>query len=173
MSFDLKEAVEILERTPAVLRAQLEGLSENWIRADEGPDTWCPRRVVEHLIHGDSIDWVPRARIILTGTDDQAFEPYDPEAVVKSTVDKSLGDLLDDFVALRAENMKTLLGMDLGPGDLDRTGKHPAFGTVTLEQLLATWVAHDLGHLAQIDRVMARRWRDEAGPWREYLRILD
>ena len=173
MSFNLEEAVEILERTPAVLRAKLEGLSDNWLMADEGPDTWSPLRVVEHFIHGDTVDWVSRARIILAHGTDQDFEPYEPAAVVQSTVGRPLGDLLDHFASLRAENVAALLAMELGPDDLAGTGKHPAFGTVTMEQLLATWVAHDLGHLAQIDRVMANRWRDEAGPWREYLRILD
>lgn len=173
MSFDLQEAVEVLERTPAVLRTQLDGLSDAWLKADEGPGTWSPVRVVEHFIHGDTVDWIPRARIILSDDPDQTFEPYDPEAVVRSTAGLPLGDLLDHFAAVRAENVRALLAMDIGPAELARTGTHPAFGTVTLEQLLATWVAHDLGHLAQIDRVMARRWRDEAGPWRAYLRILD
>lgn len=173
MGFDLLEAVQVLERTPAVLRAQLEGLSGNWLLADEGPDTWSPRRVVEHFIHGDTVDWVPRARIILSGDDPPEFEPYDPDEVIASTTTTTLGALLDDFATLRARNLEALKNMDIGPDDLARRGNHPAFGSVTLEQLLATWVVHDLGHLAQIDRVMARRWRNEAGPWREYLRILD
>lgn len=171
-AFRLDEALEILERTPATLRGLLAGISEPWQRVDEGPDTWSPFDNVGHLIHGEETDWIPRARIILEHGTARPFEPFDRFAQLKRFRDGSLGSLLDRFAELRASNLATLRGWELGPDQLALQGRHPELGTVTLAQLLAAWAAHDLGHIAQISRVMAKRYRSAVGPWVAYLPIL-
>jgi hypothetical protein len=173
MEFDLAAATGILERTPHVLRAMLGGLPDAWIRADEGPDTWSPYVVVGHLVHGERTDWVERARIILAQGPERHFTPFDRFAQLRESQASPIADLLDEFATLRAQNLATLAGWRLTDAQLALTGEHPALGTVTLRQLLATWAAHDLSHIAQIARVMARQYRDEVGPWREYLTIMD
>ena len=173
MDFDLTAAVPVLERTPHALRAMLAGLPPAWTDATEGPDTWSPYDVVGHLIHGERTDWIARARIVLAQGDDRRFAPYDRFAQFRESQGKSLAELLDEFAALRAANLATLAGWRLTDAQLELTGEHPAFGAVTLRQLLATWVAHDLGHLAQVARVMARQYRDAVGPWRAYLPVMD
>lgn len=170
--FDLDRGVEILRRTPLVLRAWLSGLPEEWTHANEGRDTWSPFDVVGHLIHGERTDWIPRARQFLGGNADTPFEPFDRFAQFEASRGKSLEELLDTFETLRAENLRTLEELELTESDLDRPGTHPEFGGVTLRQHLATWVVHDLSHLAQVARVMGYQWRVEVGPWRKYLRIL-
>jgi hypothetical protein len=172
-AFDLASATKVLERTPATLRALLTGLSGDWTDATEGPDTWSPFDVVGHLIHGERTDWIPRGRIILAAGSDRTFTPYDRFAQFEESRGRSLPDLLEEFARLRADNLVTLAGWKVTEVQLALTGEHPSLGTVTLRQLLATWVAHDLGHIAQVTRVMAKRYRDEVGPWREYLPILD
>ncbi|HEX4953107.1 MAG TPA: DinB family protein [Thermoanaerobaculia bacterium] len=172
MHFDLQLAIPVLERTPAVLDAWLRGLPAEWTAANEGPETWSPFDVVGHLIDGEETDWIPRARIILSGAAERRFEPYDRFRHLARNQGRRLDDLLDELGSLRRANLETLRGFDLQPADLERTGEHPAFGTVTLAQLLATWVAHDLGHLAQIARAMARQHREATGPWVAYLPIL-
>lgn len=171
--FDLDDALEVLERTPMVFRALLADLSAGWISSREGPGTFSPFDNLGHLLHGERADWIPRARIILAQGEHRRFEPYDRFAQVRESQGKSVAQLLDEFTALRAENLATLRGWRLSAADLALTGEHPAFGTVTLAQLLATWVAHDLGHLAQTARVMAKQYREAVGPWRAYLPILD
>ncbi len=173
MSFDLRLAPPVLERTPTVLDTGLRGLPPEWTKADEGPETWSAFDVVGHLIDGEETDWIPRARIILSGAAERRFEPYDRFRHLTRNRGRRLEDLLDEFAALRRANLETLRGFDLQPADLERTGEHPALGAVTLAQLLATWVAHDLGHLAQIARVMARQYREAVGPWVPYLPILE
>jgi hypothetical protein len=173
MTFDLTEAIAVLERTPAILRAMLSGLSEAWIRCDEGPDTFSPFDNVGHLIHGERTDWVSRARVILAQGTNRRFEPYDRFAQVRESEGKSLAQLLDEFEQLRQQNLVTLRGWSLSERELALEGEHPELGTVTLGQLLATWVAHDLGHIAQTARVMAKRYRTDVGPWRAYLPVLD
>ena len=173
MSFDLHEGIAVLERTPATFRALLDGLPDAWIIANEGPDTFSPFDNVGHLIHGERADWIPRARIILAQGSNRRFEPYDRFAQVRESEGKTLADLLDEFARLRAENITTLRGWKLTAHQLALEGEHPSLGTVTLRQLLATWVAHDLGHVAQTARVMAKRYRDNVGPWRAYLPVLD
>jgi hypothetical protein len=173
MSFDVTAGTAILERTPRVLRAMLGGLPDAWTRADEGPDSWSPYVVVGHLIHGERTDWVERARIILAQGPERRFAPFDRFAQLRESQDTPLADLLDEFATLRAQNLATLAGWRLTDAHLALTGEHPALGTVTLRQLLSTWVAHDLSHIAQVARVMARQYRDEVGPWREYLTIMD
>jgi hypothetical protein len=173
MEFDLKSGTAVLERTPATLRAMLSGLPPEWTDATDGPDTWSPYDVLGHLIHGERTDWIPRARIILAQGPERRFEPYDRFAQFRESQGKSLAQLLDDLASLRAENLATLAGWRLGDAELALEGEHPAFGRVTLRQLLATWVAHDLGHLVQISRTMARQYRDAVGPWRAYLTVMD
>jgi hypothetical protein len=173
MEFDLETGVAVLERTPATLRAMLSGLPPSWTDATEGPDTWSAWVVVGHLIHGERTDWIPRARIILAQGPDRRFTPYDRFAQFRESAGKSLAELLDEFEALRRDNLATLAGWTLTAAELDLEGEHPEFGAVTLRQLLATWVAHDLGHIAQIARVMAKQYREAIGPWRVYLSIME
>ena len=173
MDFNLTEGVSVLERTPGVLRAMLAGLPANWIERDEGPDTWSPFVIVGHLIHGERTDWISRTRIILDQGADRRFAPYDRFAQFRETAGKPLSTLLDEFAELRSQNLATLRGWNLADEQLELTGEHPEFGRVTLRQLLSTWVAHDLGHIAQIARVMAKQYRDAIGPWRAYLPIVD
>jgi DinB family protein len=170
MDFDLEEAMPILERTPRAISTLLEDIPEKWSRVDEGPDTWSPREVVSHLIHGERTDWIPRARIIIKQERYRRFDPFDRFAELKS--DRPLADLLQEFDQLRSANIATLKGWDLREKDLELTGEHPEFGTVTMRQLLATWVVHDLSHIAQITRTMARSYTTAVGPWAAYFRVL-
>jgi hypothetical protein len=173
MDFDLTVGIAVLERTPHTLRAMLDGLPPAWTDATEGPDTWSPCVIVGHLIHGERTDWIPRAQVILRQGPDRRFTPYDRFAQFRESRGKALGDLLDEFAGLRADNVATVAGWGLTDTQLGLEGIHPDFGPVTLRQLLATWVAHDLGHIAQAARVMAKQYRDAVGPWRAYLPILD
>ncbi len=173
MDFDLPAGIAILERAPGTLRALLEGLGPEWTGADEGPDTWSPYVVLGHLIHGEHADWIPRARIILAQGVDRRFTPFDRFAQFRESEGKSLAQLLDELEGLRAANLTTLAGWNLTESQLALEGEHPAFGAVSLRQLLATWVAHDLGHLAQVARVMAKQYREAVGPWRAYLPVMD
>lgn len=173
MDFDISRGSAVLERTPAALRALLAGLPDEWIIATEGPNTFSPFDNVGHLLHGERTDWIPRARIILAQGTDRRFAPYDRFAQSEESKGKTLDQLLDDFQRVRAENLVSLRGWNLGDRELALEGEHPALGVVSLRQLLATWVAHDLGHIAQITRVMAKAYRDAVGPWREYLPIMD
>ena len=172
MEFELKDGVAVLERTPGTLRAMLSGLEPVWFDATEGPDTWSPYVIVGHLLHGERTDWIGRAKIILAQGDNRRFQPFDREAQFRNSVGKSLGQLLDEFEQARRENLKTLASWNLTDAELALEGEHPAFGRVTLRQLLATWVTHDLGHIAQVARVMAKQYREAIGPWREYLPIV-
>lgn len=169
--FNLDEAVAILGRTPASLAALLAGLPERWVRATEGDGTWSPYDVVGHLVHGERTDWLPRARHILAG-ETRPFEPFDREAQFAESRGGDLEELLATFTELRRENVASLVGMNLTGADLNRTGQHPELGEVTLAQLLATWVVHDLDHIGQIARVMAKAYAGAVGPWSAYLSIL-
>lgn len=168
--FVIAEAAAILARTPAALDALLRGLPDGWLSAHEGGDTWSPFDVVGHLIHADQTNWVPRARVIVEHGEARAFDDFDRFAQFKRSEGRTLAGLLDEFATVRRESLEALAR--LKPSDLDRRGQHPALGVVTLRQLLATWVAHDLDHLMQITRVMATQYSDEVGPWRQYLRIV-
>jgi len=172
MSFVLEEGIAVLERTPAVLRTLLEGLDVSWTHRNEGPDTWSPFDVVGHLIDGEEHDWMSRARTILEEGTARTFEPFDRFRHLRENGGRSLEGLLDRFDQLRARNLRDLRALELDAERLRLEGTHPEFGTVTLEQLLATWVAHDLGHIQQITRVMAKRLREEVGPWAAYLPVL-
>ncbi len=173
MDFDVAQGIAVLERTPSVLHAMLSELDPAWTEATEGPETWSPYVVVGHLINGERTDWIPRARLILAQDTNRRFTPYDRFAQFRESQGKSLADLLDEFRQLRAENLATLADWQLTDAQLALDGEHPDFGPVTLRQLLAAWVAHDLGHVAQIARVMAKQYRHAIGPWRAYLPIVD
>lgn len=173
LPFDLPAGAAVLARTPVTLREMLAGLPPQWISADEGLDTWSPYVIVGHLVHGERTDWIPRARIILAQGSNRRFEPFDRFAQLRESNGKSLERLLDEFSDLRRGNLDTLRGWKLTEAQLALEGEHPELGRVTLRQLLATWVAHDLGHIAQIARVMAKQYRDAIGPWRAYLPIMD
>jgi hypothetical protein len=172
MHFSLDEAVAVLERTPRTLHALLAGLPASWTSATEGGESWSPYVVVGHLIHGERTDWVPRARIILAQGPSRRFAPYDRFAQLREPEGKPLEQLLDEFAQLRATNLATVAAWQLTDAHLALEGEHPAFGTVTLRQLLATWAAHDLGHLVQVSRTMARQYAEAVGPWRAYLSVL-
>jgi hypothetical protein len=172
MDFDLDRSIDVLGRTPATLRSLLEGLADPWVRGAEGPDTFSPFDVVGHLIDGEETDWIPRARIVLARGPDPVFEPYDRFRHWTRNVGRSLGSLLEEFARLRAANLEQLRSWQLTEADLDLPGVHPTLGPVTLRQLLAGWVVHDLGHIAQVVRVMAKQYRTEVGPWIQFLPVL-
>ncbi len=172
MEFNLKHTQEILSRTPTVLEALLLGTGEAWTHQNEGDDTWSPFDVVGHLIHGERTDWVARMEIILSDSPKKEFTPFDRFAQFEESKDKILPQLLDEFKTIRKKNLEILEAKNLTSADLDKKGIHPVFGEVTLKQLLSTWTVHDLGHLAQIARVMSKQYKTEVGPWMEYLPIL-
>ena len=173
MDFELQQAKEILGRTPSTLNSLLRELPEAWLVRNEGPETWSPHDIVGHLVHGEETDWIPRAKIIIEDGEARAFEPFDRTAMFEKSKGKSIAELLDSFAALRNKSLRELEGMNLTPVLLEKRGKHPELGVVTLQQLLATWVVHDLGHVRQIVRVLAKQYRDNVGPWRAYLSILE
>ena len=172
MEFQLDDAKDILRRTPSTLNSLLRDLPDEWALSNEGPDSWSPFDVVGHLIHGEEADWIPRARIILEYGESRAFEPFDRFAMFEKSRGKSMGDLLDRFERLRAESLRELEGMNLTPEMLGKRGMHPELGAVTLGQLLSTWVVHDLGHVGQIVRVLAKQYGEAVGVWRAYLPVL-
>lgn len=169
---DLADATTLLARTPSTLDAMLRGLPEPWIHAHEGGETWSPFDIVGHMVHGEKTDWMARARIILEHGDTRAFDPFDRFAQFRESEGRTLESLLDEFAALRRENLRALDALGLTAGDLARPGLHPALGPVTLGNLLATWVAHDFDHITQISRVLARQYTDAVGPWAQYMRVI-
>ncbi len=172
MEFNITESIQILTKTPSVISNLLKDLPETWIKTNEGVDTWSPYDVVGHLIHGEKTDWIPRALIILSENEDKAFVPFDRFAQLKNSSSRTLKQLLAEFEELRAQNIQKLQALSIDEQTLERKGIHPEFGEVTLKQLLATWVVHDLGHINQITRVMAKNYKIEVGPWTKYLAIL-
>lgn len=173
MNFNLADGIAVLERTPQVLRSMLQGLDSQWTETNEGPGTWSPYDNVGHLIHGEKTDWVPRARLILQQGENRVFTKFDRFAMFEESKGKSLDDLLDEFEHLRKGNLRILSDWKIDNDQLALEGQHPELGKVSLRQLLATWVGHDLGHIAQIARVMAKQYRDAVGPWRAYLPVMD
>lgn len=169
---ELERAIPVLASTPATLRAMLGGLPEDWTASSGGLEDWQPFDVVGHLIHGEETDWIPRARIILAQGENRTFVPFDRFAQATRSQGKSLSDLLAEFAHLRGRNLAELRSWNLAGEQLDLKGMHPELGEVTLRQLLATWVVHDLNHIRQIATAMARRYDAEVGPWKEYLSIL-
>jgi uncharacterized damage-inducible protein DinB len=172
MEFHLEQAREILRRTPSALNSLLRHLPDQWVLHNEGPDSWSVYDIVGHLIHGEETDWIPRAEIILRDGESGTFEPFDRFAMFEKSRGKSLDELLDQFERLRVESLNKLGEMNLTPETLKKRGRHPDLGVVTLEELVSTWVVHDLGHMAQISRVMARQYEDAVGPWKAFLSIL-
>ena len=172
MDFNLSEAISILERSPATIRELLLGLSENWTNQNEGGETWSAFDVIGHLIHGEKTDWLVRSKMILT-QENPHFEVFDRFAQFEASTGKGLSDLIDEFTVLRSGNLSELKSLNISENALLKTGIHPEFGEVTLRSLLATWVAHDLGHIAQISRVMAKQYKSEAGPWTKYISVLN
>ena len=172
MEFNLSKSLEILSRTPVVLKSLLENLSEDWTKNNEGGDSWSPYDIVGHLIHGEKTDWISRAKIILSAGGNKKFVPYDRFAQFEESKGKSLKELLNEFSLLREESIKILKSFDIDDKKLVLEGIHPKFGNVTLKQLLSTWVIHDLTHIAQISRVMAKQYKSEIGPWVEYFRVM-
>jgi hypothetical protein len=172
MTFTLERSIEVLQRTPASLRALLGGLSEFWTHSNYGEKTFSPFDVIGHLIHADRTNWMPRLRVILEHGQNQPIPPFDRYAMYEASKGQSMSDLLDTFASLRAKNLDDLRALNLTPDLLDRRGTHPELGPVTLRQLLASWVVHDLGHTHQIAKSMAHQYRDTVGPWRQYLTIL-
>ena len=172
MNFDLEKSIEILERTPFVIESMLNGLSEDWTSGNEGADTWSPYDVVGHLIHGDLTDWIARMEIVLSDGPNKTFASFDRFAQFEESKGKTLDDLLREFKAVRNHNIAILKSKRLTVADYGKKGIHPKFGEVTLAQLLSTWVAHDMDHIFQIARVMAKQYKTEVGPWVEYLKIL-
>lgn len=173
MQFQLTDALEVLARTPDTFRALLGGLTDAWTAPNEGPDTFSAFDNLGHLIHGERTDWIPRARIILEQGQNRRFVPFDRFAQYRESQGKSLGDLLNEFAGLRADNLIVLRGWRLSDQQLALEGEHPELGRVTLRQLLSAWVVHDLGHVAQTSRVMAKQYREAVGPWRAYLPVVD
>ena len=173
MAFNLNGSIEILKRTPKVITTFLEDLSPNWIKNNEGVQTWSPYDIVGHLIHGEKTDWVPRMNIILSNLINKRFVPFDRFAQEKEDQTRTIEDLLEEFKKLRKKNIKALKTQKLSKEDLKKTGIHPDLGEVSLKELIATWTAHDLGHIAQISRVMAKQCKEEVGPWKAYLRIVN
>jgi uncharacterized damage-inducible protein DinB len=172
MDYQYEQAVEILQRTPTTLTALLRGLPEAWTTSTAGPGTWSAYDVVGHLLHADETDWITRARIILEHGEQRPFESFDRTAMFEQSRGLSLDHLLAAFEQVRAQNLATLSEWHLTPEQLSRTGTHPTLGTVTLSQLLATWVVHDLNHIGQMVEVMSHQYAEAVGPWRVYLAIL-
>jgi len=172
MNFELEEAVAVLRRTPATLDTLLRDLPEPWLVRNEGPETWSPYDVVGHLIEGEETDWIPRTKIILEHGEARPFDRFDRFAMFEKSQGKTIFELLETFARLRAESLRELERLNLTPALLEKRGTHPILGVVTLKQLLSAWVVHDLGHIRQIVRVMAKQYRDEIGPWTEFLSIV-
>ncbi|MEP7272534.1 MAG: DinB family protein [Acidobacteriota bacterium] len=172
MDFNLTQAITVLRRTPKVVRTLLKDIPSEWILSNEGGTTWSPFDVLGHLIHGERTDWMPRVRMILAKGESHAFDSFDRYAQFEVSKGKTLDELFDTFEELRGESIAVLEELGLGLEDLSKTGLHPQLGTVTLAELLATWVVHDLDHIVQIARTMAGQYRTAVGPWREFLSVL-
>jgi len=168
----LEECLPVLERTPAALDALLRDLPEAWTEATEGSGTWSPHVVIAHLNHAERADWMPRIAIILEHGIRRAFDPFDCEPQFRESERKSVATLLDEFKELRRDNLAGLRALNLQPAQLELQGTHPALGPVTVRQLLSTWTAHDLGHILQVSRVMAKRYKQDVGPFAQFLSVM-
>ncbi len=172
MKYNINKSIEILSRTPQVLEAMFRGTSAEWLVNNEGLDTWSPFDVLGHLIHGEKTDWIPRAKIILSDASNKTFAPFDRFAQMSTNKSETIENLLAEFKRLRTNNIEELVAMDINQDKLSKTGIHPELGRTKLSELLSTWMVHDLGHIAQISRVMAKQYMSEVGPWKAYLSIL-
>lgn len=172
MNFDINKSIDILQRTPAVLESLLENISDDWVFSNEGPDTFSPFDVLGHLVHGEKTDWIARMEIILSESSNKTFEPFDRFAQFEESKGKTINQLLSEFKLLRNKNIEILKAKNFIESDFSKIGIHPSLGEVTLKDLLATWTVHDLGHIAQVTRVMSKCYKEEVGPWLDYLPIL-
>jgi glutamate formiminotransferase len=172
-AFTLHKSIEILERTPLVLLNILNNISVDWTNYNEGGETWSAFEIIGHLIHGEKTDWMERVELILSAEVNKTFTPFDRFEHLKNNKGKSIEALLTDFQEVRTHNLKKLKALAINEKDLEKTGQHPTFGAVTLAELIATWVVHDLNHIAQIARVMAKQYKEEVGPWVSFLKILN
>jgi hypothetical protein len=172
VDYSLEIARPVLRQTPQVLKTMLSNLPDEWTDVSEGPEAWTPREVVGHLMFVEESDWIDRTRVILEHGPPVTFEPIDREGGFERFRSVGLPELLERFADLRNSNL-LLLDSLVVPEDLDRLGIHPDFGEVRLDQLLATWVVHDLNHIGQIVKTMAKQYTAAIGPWRQYLPIID
>ena len=172
MQFDINKAIEVLERTPRVIKSLLSEISDEWTLNNEGENTWSPYDVVGHLVHGEKTDWMPRLEMVLTNSETKTFEPYNRFAQFEMSKGKSLATLLSEFELFRKQNLDTLKAKNISEKDLNKIANHPSLGSVTLKNLLSAWAVHDLGHITQISRVMAKQYKEEIGPWSKYLTIV-
>jgi uncharacterized damage-inducible protein DinB len=172
MEFNITQALEVLKQTPKTLQSLLSNLSNDWVYCNEGSNTWSAFDVVGHLIHCEKADWIPRLNIILGDADNKTFDSFDRFAQFENSKGKTMRNLLETFQQLRNKNLEYLKSLQLSDNELSLTGNHPAFGEVSAKELLATWTTHDLGHIVQIARVMAKQYKDEVGPWIEYISVL-
>lgn len=172
MEYSIDKALEILDRTPRTLQTLLEDISEDWTHNNEGGESWSPYDILGHLIHGEKTDWISRIKITLAEEGNKTYHPFDRFAQFEESKGKSISDLFEEFSALREKNIEVLKSMNISESDFEKGAIHPSLGRVKLKQLMATWVVHDLGHIAQISRVMAKQYTDEVGPWRDYLSVL-
>jgi len=173
MNFKLNEAIEVLERTPQMLEMLLGGLSEGWLQCHEGEGTWNATEVIEHLIEAEKTNWIPRLQFLLQEGESKPFPPFDRYAHLQEKGETSIRQKLQEFISLRAQNLARLQELIEADDKLERTGLHPTFGVVKARELIATWTVHDLTHTAQIVRVMAKRYKEDVGPWIEFLGILN
>jgi uncharacterized damage-inducible protein DinB len=173
MKFNLSKSMEVLRSTPNVLGKQLGGLSKEWVNKNEGKGTWTPAEIVCHLIHCEEEDWITRTKIILSDKENKKFEPFNRTKGFQKSKKKPVSELINEFKSLRKKNLKFLDSLKLTGKQLNKAGIHPDFGEVTLRQLLSTWVVHDLSHIAQINRIMAKQYKTQVGPWKKYLPILE
>lgn len=172
MEHNLDQTISLLQHTPAALNALLRGLPDEWTLSNEGENTWSAFDIVGHLIHCERTDWMPRAKWLLKFGESRSFEPFDRWGHIRESLGKPLPRLLDEFAAIRAENLSELRAMNLQPEDLDRRGRHPSLGAVTLSELLAAWAAHDLNHIHQMSRVMACQYRDAVGSFQQFMGVM-
>jgi len=170
MDFEMKKSIEILSRTPYVVESLLSGLSQEWLKNNEGKLTWSPYNIVGHLIQNELTDWMPRIKIILSNNSNKAFDPFDQ---MRANQEIPVEELLKEFKELRTKNLEELKSFKINESKFSLKGIHPEFGEVNLKELLSTWVVHDLSHISQIVRVMAKQYKSEVGPWVNYIGILN
>ena len=173
MQFNLSQAIQLLRGTPYTLHALLGDLSSEWLHFQEDKEAWSPHTVVVHYVHNERTNWIPRARVVLSDEEDREFPPFRQLPENARLDSQPIGDLLAEFAELRDESISILSRFELKPNDYERQAVHPVLGTVNLRQLLATWVVHDLNHVHQIAKSLAKRYQDVVGPWRQNLGILD
>ncbi|NND53085.1 MAG: DinB family protein [Flavobacteriaceae bacterium] len=173
MEYSIETALEILDRTPRTIQTLLDNLSEEWTANNEGGESWSPYDILGHLIHGEKTDWISRIKIALSDEGNKTFHPFDRFAQFEESKGKSMSDLFTEFSELRQKNIEELKALNITASDFEKPAIHPSLGKVKLKQLMATWVVHDLGHIAQISRVMAKQYSDEVGPWKAYLSVLN